>query len=73
MNQTAGVFASFKRMEHDGWQQRAPHYHDRLGKVTGAPQVRCSMQSTRVTSAKDGHSRFDDASLMELEMPRSRE
>jgi ubiquinone/menaquinone biosynthesis C-methylase UbiE len=36
MNQTAGVFASFKRMEHDGWQQRAPHYHDRLGKVTGA-------------------------------------
>jgi len=36
MNQTPRVFASFKEMEHEGWQQRAPHYHDRLGKLTGA-------------------------------------
>jgi ubiquinone/menaquinone biosynthesis C-methylase UbiE len=27
-------YASFKAMEWDGWQQRAPHYHDRLGQVT---------------------------------------
>ena len=27
-------YASFKAMERDGWQERAPHYHDRLGQVT---------------------------------------
>jgi ubiquinone/menaquinone biosynthesis C-methylase UbiE len=27
-------YDSFKKMEWDGWQERAPHYHDRLGQVT---------------------------------------
>jgi ubiquinone/menaquinone biosynthesis C-methylase UbiE len=27
-------YGGFKEMEWDGWQERAPHYHDRLGQVT---------------------------------------
>jgi ubiquinone/menaquinone biosynthesis C-methylase UbiE len=27
-------YVGFKQMEWDGWQERAPHYHDRLGQVT---------------------------------------
>jgi hypothetical protein len=25
-------YASFKAMQWDGWQHRAPHYHDRFGR-----------------------------------------
>jgi cyclopropane fatty-acyl-phospholipid synthase-like methyltransferase len=27
-------YGGFKEMEWDGWQERAPHYHDRLGQMT---------------------------------------
>ena len=27
-------YCSFRQMEWEGWQQRAPHYHDRLGQLT---------------------------------------
>jgi ubiquinone/menaquinone biosynthesis C-methylase UbiE len=29
-----GSYRSFEDMELQGWQQRAPHYHDRLGRLT---------------------------------------
>ena len=34
-SQASGPYSSFKEMEWEGWQQRAPHYHDRLGRLAG--------------------------------------
>ena len=38
-------YASFKAMELDGWQERAPHYRDRLGQVT-RPATACLLDAT---------------------------
>ena len=34
MNQASSPYGSFKDMERDGWQERAPHYHHRLAQMT---------------------------------------
>jgi len=41
-------YASFKAMELDGWQERAPHYHDRLGQVT-RPATACLLDATNAS------------------------
>lgn len=33
-SEVPSAYRSFKEMEWEGWQQRAPHYHDRLGQLT---------------------------------------